>query len=116
METRLYDRAGRVIEVKNERPSNGRLRSRFLITLDPVSNPTRIDRTGSLGQTQTYSYNANDRISSVCFAASCTPTSPDLISWTYDKVGNRLSETGSTGTTNYTYNARYARRRWELRH
>jgi len=38
--------------------------------------------------------------------SGCTPTAPERIAWTYDKVGNRLSETRSTGTTNYAYDAR----------
>jgi len=106
VETRVYDNAGRLIEVKNDRISPAQLRSRFVITLDPVGNPTRIDRTGSLVQTQTYTYDASDRIQTVCFLASCAPTAPERIAWTYDKVGNRLTETRSTGTTNYTYDAR----------
>ena len=106
VDTRAYDNAGRLIEVKNDRISPAQLRSRFQITLDPVGNPTRIDRTGSLVQTQTYTYDASDRILTVCFLASCAPSAPERIAWTYDKVGNRLTETRSTGTTNYTYDAR----------
>ena len=86
METRVYDRAMRMIEVKNEKGAT--LRPRFLITLDPVSNPNRIDRTGALVQTQTNSYDANDRILTVCFAASCTLTSGSgLPSSTYRPAG-----------------------------
>jgi RHS repeat-associated protein len=105
-ETRVYDNAGRLIEVKNERTSPAQLRDRFVITLDPVGNPTQIVRTGALSQTQKYTYDASDRIQSVCFAASCVAGSPELISWTYDKVGNRMTETRSTGTTTYSYDAR----------
>ena len=42
---------------------------------------------------------------SVCFASSCTAGSPNLIEWTLDQVGNRLTETRSTGTVTSTYNA-----------
>ena len=102
VESRAYDASGRITEVKNDKAAV--VLSRFVIGRDPVGNPTQIDRTGSLTQTQTYTYDLSDRISTVCFAASCTPTSPNRIAWSYDLVGNRLTETRSTGTTNYTYN------------
>ncbi len=44
-------------------------------------------------------------LSSVCFQASCPAGSDPFIRWTYDGVGNRLSEARPTGTTSYTYNA-----------
>ncbi len=103
IETRVYDPSGRLTEVTNQKGAS--LLSRFAIARDPVSNPTSVDRTGALVQAQTYTYDVNDRISTVCFAASCTPTSPDRIAWTYDLVGNRLSETRLSGTTSSTYNA-----------
>lgn len=106
VETRVYDRAGRVTEVKNERTSPVQLRSRFVISRDPVGKPLQIVRTGALVQTQTYTYDAIDRVTSVCFqAGTCPGASDPFIRWSYDGVGNRLSETRSTGTTSYTYNA-----------
>jgi RHS repeat-associated protein len=104
VETRVYDRAGRVTEVKNQRGST--VLSRFVSTLDPVGNPTQIVRTGGLNQTQAYTYDANDRITSVCFQATCPGASDPFIRWTYDRVGNRLTEQRPTGTTAYVYDAR----------
>jgi len=77
-------------------------------TLDPVGNPTQIVRTGSLAQTQTYTYDASDRILSVCFqAGTCPGASDPFIRWTYDKVGNRLSEQRpGIATTTYSYDFR----------
>jgi len=103
VETRLYDNAGRLAEVKNQKGTS--VLSRFVIARDQVGNPTSVDRTGSLTQVQNYTYDANDRLLTVCYAASCTASSPNRIAWTYDLVGNRLTETRSTGTTNYSYNA-----------
>ena len=102
-ETREYDHAGRLVDVTNAGGSN--VLSAFAATLDGVGNPTRIDRTGATTSTQTYGYDASDRLTSVCFQTSCPNSTDPRISWTYDKVGNRLSETRTTGTVNYTYNA-----------
>ena len=102
-ETRVYDASGRLTEVKNQKGAS--VLSRFVMTRDPVGNPASVDRTGGLTQLQTYTYDANDRISTICFAASCTPTSPNRIAWTYDLVGNRLTETRASGTVTSTYNA-----------
>ena len=77
-------------------------------TLDPASNPTQVVRTGSLAQTQTYTYDASDRLTGVCFqAGTCLGAADPFIRWTYDTVGNRLSEQRpGTSTTSYAYDAR----------
>src|SRR5207248_8776587 len=104
VETRSYDNAGRLTEVKNAK--GGSVLSDFAATLDPVGNPTQIVQTGAVSSTQTYTYDAHDRILSVCFQAGTCPGSSDpFIRWTYDKVGNRLTEARPTGTTNYSDNA-----------
>lgn len=62
-------------------------------------------QSGAVSSTQTYTYDANDRLTSVCFqAGSCPGGSDPFIRWSYDKVGNRLTEARPTGTTNSTYN------------
>ncbi|MGH3111480.1 MAG: RHS repeat-associated core domain-containing protein, partial [Gaiellaceae bacterium] len=105
VEQRSYDRAGRLTEVRNDRA--GVLLSRFVSTLDAVGNPVQVVRTGSLSETRTYSYDASDRLTSVCFQAGSCPGGTDpFIRWTYDKVGNRLTEQRPAGTTSYTYDAR----------
>jgi RHS repeat-associated protein len=105
VESRVYDRAGRLTEVKNQKGAT--VLSHFLSSLDPVGNPTQVVRTGGLAETQTYTYDANDRITGVCLqAGTCPGASDPFIRWTYDKVGNRLSEQRPTGTTSYTYDAR----------
>jgi RHS repeat-associated protein len=102
VETRVYDRAGRPTEVKN---AKGTITlSRFVYTLDPAGNPLSETRSGATSSTTTYKYDNLDRITETCFQLlSCgLPTSP-FIRWTYDGVGNRLTEARATGTTSYTY-------------
>ena len=98
-ESRVYDRTGRLTDVESRRGAT--TLARFAATLDGVGNPLQIVRTGALAETQTYTYDPSDRISSVCFQAMCP-----FIRWTYDGVGNRLTEqrTGSAATS-YTYDA-----------
>ncbi len=103
VETRSYDKAGRLIDVKNAAGTS--VLTDFAATLDPVGNPTEIDRSGAVSSTTTYDYDANDRLTSVCFQATCPNSNDPFIRWTYDKVGNRLTEARPAGTTTYTYNA-----------
>jgi RHS repeat-associated protein len=103
VETRSYDAAGRLTELKNAKGAS--VLSDYASTLDPVGNPTQIVQTGAVSTTQTYSYDTNDRILSVCFqSGACPGTSDPFIRWSYDKVGNRLTETRPTTTTTSSYN------------
>jgi len=103
VETRTYDRAGTLVDVENKKGQT--TLSRFAITPDPVGNPLSVVRTGALAQTQTYTYDNMDRLKSVCFEAGTCPGGSDpFIRWTYDGVGNRLTEARPAGTTSYTYN------------
>lgn len=103
VETRTYDRSGRLTGVTNKKGAT--TLSAFAWTLDPGGNPTTSVRTGATSETDTYGYDNLDRLSSVCFQASCPGGSDPFIRWTYDDVGNRLSEARPSGTKNYTYNA-----------
>ncbi|MDQ3379530.1 MAG: DUF6531 domain-containing protein [Actinomycetota bacterium] len=103
VETRFYDRAGRLTQVKNAKAAS--TLSDTVYTLDPVGNPTQAVRTGASSATHTYSYDDLDRLTGVCLQAGTCPGGSDpFIRWTYDQVGNRLSETRPSGATNYTYN------------
>jgi RHS repeat-associated protein len=103
VETRTYDRAGRLTEVKNANGTS--VLSDFTSTLDAVGNPTTIIRSGATSETATYTYDANDRLTGVCYQTSCPNGSDPFIRWTYDAVGNRLTEARPSGTTTYSYNA-----------
>lgn len=51
----------------------------FVSTLDPVGNPTQLVQTGAVSTTETYGYDANDRLASLCFqAAGSCPGAADL--------------------------------------
>jgi RHS repeat-associated protein len=102
IETRTYDRAGRLSRLGSARA--GTTLVDFDYSLDAVGNPTQVVRTGTLPGSTTYTYDSRHRLSEVCFAASCVGAS-DYIRWTYDDVGNRLSEIRPSGSTSYAYNA-----------
>ena len=103
-ETRTYDRAGRLTEIKNAKGAS--VLSDYLSTLDPVGNPTQVIQAGAVNATQTFTYDASDRISQVCFQAGTCPGGSDpFIRWSYDKVGNRLTETRPTTSSTLSYNA-----------
>src|SRR5919109_261689 len=55
--------------------------------------------------TTTFGYDNRDRLTSVCFKSKCPSPNDPFIRWTYDPVGNRLSEARPGNTTNYSYNA-----------
>jgi YD repeat-containing protein len=89
VETRSYDRAGRLSALTNTK--SGTDLSRFTYTRDPVGNSTRIDKVA--GGAETYGYDELDRLTEVCYqAAACSGGSDPFIRWTYDEVGNRLTE------------------------
>jgi RHS repeat-associated protein len=121
-----YDRAGRLLEVAHTTASA--TLSRFSYALDPVGNRTAMTtREGTV----TYRYDTLDRLTEACWSqSSCpggAPASPvpclacigGLLSrpsasinpppgetyrtYTYDPVGNRLTEASNAGTTTYAY-------------
>lgn len=101
VESRTYDPAGRLTEVKNAKGQD--ILSQFTYTLDEVGNPTRVV---TPLETISYQYDELDRLTKVCFAPVCPelPVEP-FIKYEYDNVGNRTTETRLTGTTTYAYNA-----------
>jgi len=101
VETRSYDRAGRLVQLKNAAGTS--ILSQFDYSYDPVGNPTTIEKPG--GAVESYGYDNRDRLLSVCYQTSCPNGSDPKIAWTYDDVGNRLTETRTTGTTTYSYDA-----------
>lgn len=100
-ETRTYDRAGRLSSVGSAKA--GLTLASTTVLRDAVGNPIR--STDQLGQVTTYTYDPMDRLSEVCFAASCALPIDPFVRWAYDDVGNRTQETRPTGATAYSYDA-----------
>ena len=105
VEQRTYDRDGRLSEVKSTNGATTLAQSTYV--LDPVGSPLSIQTADQSADPNTsYVYDARDRLSRVCYGVDpCTPSAPSSIAWTYDAVGNRLSEARSGATTYSAYNA-----------
>jgi RHS repeat-associated protein len=97
-ETRTYDNANRLTEVKNAKVVGGSVLSDFVQTLDNAGNVLSVSRSGATTSTYNYGYDSRDRLTSVCFQASCPNSFDPQINWTYDSVGNRLTETRVNST------------------
>jgi RHS repeat-associated protein len=109
----LYDRAGQVAGLAHATSS---LLEEYDITRDTRGNPTKVTTTAAGATTSAlYGYDTVSRLTSECYPTagdSCTSKSPRT-SYTYDKVGNRKTQsartvvgtTASTVSTAYTYDA-----------
>jgi RHS repeat-associated protein len=89
-ETYAWDRAGAAASITTKKAST--VRTSQTITRDAANQPTKIVvvRNGTT-ETRSYLYDTNERITNVCYAASCT-AGTSTQAWTYDKNGNRLTE------------------------
>jgi len=101
---RAYDRAGRLADL-NSHNDAGTV-ARYQLNRDAVGNPTGITTTrGTASQHVAYTYDVFDRLTAACVGADCGAASTGTIAYSYDEVGNRLSQTlsGSAGNSQTTY-------------
>ena len=75
------------------------------ITYDALSRVSTV--TAGNGNKTTYSYDNLDRATQILYggATTCTPSTGDCITYTYDADGNRTSLVDQSGTIEYYYNA-----------
>ncbi|MGW6792421.1 DUF6531 domain-containing protein [Streptomyces chartreusis] len=106
-EDRAYDRAGRLTAVTSSKA--GTTVTKTALTLSAGGLPTRVDVTRASVGTGGYdlTYDAAGRLASGCFpqpwVTGCA--AGRTTSYTYDKVGNRLTSTLGTTSTSYAYDA-----------
>ncbi|MEU9711087.1 DUF6531 domain-containing protein [Streptomyces sp. NPDC047967] len=106
-EDRTYDRAGRLTAVASARAGTTVTKTAHI--LSPAGLPTHVDITRAAVGTTAYdlTYDTAGRLTSGCFprpwVAGCATSR--ATSYTYDKVGNRLTSTLGTTSTHYTYDA-----------
>lgn len=82
VETRVYDRAGRLNGVRNVKGATTLADISYV--RDPVGNPLSETRLGASPVSKTFSYDSMDRLTGVCFLATTCPNSTDpFIRWTY---------------------------------
>jgi RHS repeat-associated protein len=101
VESRSYDRAGQLSGISAMNGST--VVTDFQVTRNAAGDPTQVSKLG--GALETYGYDNFGRLTSVCFQASCPSGSDPKISWTYDSIGRRQTETRPSGTVTYSYNA-----------
>ncbi len=118
LEERTYDTAGHLTGIRGTAPHEKPFYSRSY-SYDPVGNPLtqkatapRKDFKGFWGKkwhkgkgaslakwTETYSYDSRDRLTKACMNARCSR----YYAYSYDAVGNRLSEKTGKAETLYAY-------------
>lgn len=113
VETRSYDRAGRLTTVENTKSPT--ILSKHLWTLDAAGNPTKAKTTrGATDAYDVYEYDSRNRLTNACYdlasAATNCSGATNALTYAYDKVTNRTQEVragsvGNTGTIDYAYNA-----------
>jgi RHS repeat-associated protein len=99
-EHRTYDAADRLSDIRSVKSGSTDL-AVATYTRDAAGNPTTIVRDGV---SEAYGYDSADRVTGACYGgALSTCASGSKITYAYDKVGNRSSQTKFGTTTTYTY-------------
>ena len=113
IESRAYDRAGRLTTVENTKSAT--ILSKHLWTLDAAGNPTKTKTTrGATDVYDVYQYDTRNRLTEACYSLLSSATNcagaTNALSYSYDKVSNRTQEiragsVGNTGTITSAYNS-----------
>jgi YD repeat-containing protein len=101
---REYDRAGQLSELTTR--NDGGVVAGYDVNRDAAGNPTWITTTrGEAKETARYGYDAADRLLSACYGGSGCADAAGSATYTYDRVGNRLTEkrAGSLGAASAQY-------------
>jgi RHS repeat-associated protein len=107
-ETRVFDPAGRLSTATTAQGAG--VLSSWELTRDPNGQPLQVDATRS-GEAvrQLFTYDDNGRLTQECVTApeaqACPAGAEATTAYTYDQVGNRLTEHTGTETTTYAYDA-----------
>jgi RHS repeat-associated protein len=106
-QTRTYDRASRLNTIVTAGP--GGPIGGFAYTRDVNGNPIGVDVSGPAGvipvESMRNTFDNADRLTRTCFTTTTCTTANQTV-WTYDRVGNRLTEKiGSGAVSTYTYDS-----------
>lgn len=97
--TQTFDDLGRVSRLRDV-AEDGRVILDDRLTYDEADNPVQMRHADD--STDSYAYDILDRLTRVCFgSATCDEQAIHSVSWTYDAVGNRTSESRGGATTTY---------------
>src|SRR5262249_6511435 len=88
VESRNYTASGRLAGISDKRGAT--TLSSYSYSYDAVANPTAATVND---QTNTDSYNSDERLTEVCYGAGSCPDGE--LAWTYDPEGDRLTQTDS---------------------
>jgi hypothetical protein len=99
---RSYDNASRLVGIESEKSAV--TIEDMSWTLDGVGNPVTLTADG---RDETYEYDEMNQLTDACYQALCVSNDPS-VSYTYDLVGNRLSEIRRDGMTTVTRDYTYA--------
>ncbi|WP_371502316.1 DUF6531 domain-containing protein [Kitasatospora sp. NBC_00374] len=105
-EARTYDTTGRLSGIASTKGTT--TLASWRLTRDAAGQPTKVDvnRPGLGTGTQNHTYDQAGRLTSGCpLAPSTVGCAAGALTYTYDKVGNRLTQTDAFGTTTSTYDA-----------
>jgi len=89
-ETKAWDRDGALASITTK--AGATVLTSQTVTRDAVDQPTKtVVVRGTATENRSYLYDTNERLTDVCYAATCTADTATQ-HWTYDKNGNRLTE------------------------